>query len=137
MRVVLDANVIIAAFAARGLCAEVFEVCLLRHRIVLSRHILEEVEENLERKIKLPKHVIEELIAYLKEYAEIVVPREVEQQACRDKSDLPVLGTALAGSCTVIVTGDSDLLDLKQYRGIRILSPRQFWDYIRRSTTPS
>ena len=132
MRVVLDSNVIIAAFAARGLCAEVLEVCLLRYRIVLSRHILEEVEKNLERKIKLPRHVIEELIAYLKEYAEIVVPREVEQRACRDKSDLPVLGTALAGSCAVIVTGDSDLLDLKQYRGIRILSPRQFWDYIRR-----
>ena len=37
-----------------------------------------------------------------------------------------VLATALAGKADVIVTGDDDLLVLKEFRGIRILSPRQF-----------
>jgi predicted nucleic acid-binding protein len=41
-------------------------------------------------------------------------------------SDDVVLATALAGKADVIVTGDDDLLVLKEFRGIRILSPRQF-----------
>jgi predicted nucleic acid-binding protein len=37
-----------------------------------------------------------------------------------------VLATALAGKADVIVTGDEDLLVLKKFGGIRIVSPRQF-----------
>jgi predicted nucleic acid-binding protein len=44
-----------------------------------------------------------------------------------------VLATALAGKADVIVTGDDDLLVLKQFRGIRILSPRQFLESLDRS----
>jgi predicted nucleic acid-binding protein len=45
MRIVLDTNVIVAAFAARGLCADVFEVCLENHTIIISEFILSEVEK--------------------------------------------------------------------------------------------
>ncbi|MCI2426382.1 PIN domain-containing protein [Candidatus Acetothermia bacterium] len=62
MRVVLDTNVIVAAFAARGLCAEVFEVCLTDHGIVLSEHILSEVAEKLIDKICLPPNIVQEII---------------------------------------------------------------------------
>ncbi|HEX9670444.1 MAG TPA: putative toxin-antitoxin system toxin component, PIN family [Thermoanaerobaculia bacterium] len=50
----------------------------------------------------------------------------VEQPACRDPDDDWVLATAVAGEAEVIVTGDGDLLDLRSYRGIAILSPRAF-----------
>jgi hypothetical protein len=33
---VLDANVVVAAFAVRGLCEPVFELCLDSHEILLS-----------------------------------------------------------------------------------------------------
>lgn len=54
MRVVLDANVIIAAFAARGLCEAVLELCLSDHDIIVSRHLLDEVRRHVVGKIKLP-----------------------------------------------------------------------------------
>jgi len=43
-----------------------------------------------------------------------------------------VLATALAGKADMIVTGDEDLLVLKEFRGIRILSPRQFLEILDR-----
>jgi predicted nucleic acid-binding protein len=40
---VLDTNVLLAAFATRGLCEAVFEACLADHDVVLSEHILREL----------------------------------------------------------------------------------------------
>jgi putative PIN family toxin of toxin-antitoxin system len=87
MKVVLDTNVIVAAFATRGLCAEIFEVCLLDRIIVLSDFILSEVKEKLSNKIHLPHGIVHEIIDYLKGQAEIVNPEEVKVSACKDKDD--------------------------------------------------
>ena len=43
-----------------------------------------------------------------------------------DENDLPILGTAVAGYAETIVTGDNVLLKLRAFRGIRIISPREF-----------
>jgi len=49
----------------------------------------------------------------------------------RDKDDLPVLGTAIAGSVAALVTGDQELLALGLFRGVAILSPRDFYGRLR------
>ena len=53
MRVVLDSNVIVAAFASRGLCESILELCLDSHEVVLSEGLLAETRKNLSKKIKL------------------------------------------------------------------------------------
>jgi putative PIN family toxin of toxin-antitoxin system len=55
-------------------------------------------------------------------------------RVCRDEDDDVVLATALAGKADVIVTGDEDLLVLKKFRGIEILSPRQFLKLLDRTS---
>ena len=65
MTIILDSNVILAAFAARGLCASVFELCLDRYTILLSRHIFSEVSRVLQKKIKLPEERIALIINFL------------------------------------------------------------------------
>jgi predicted nucleic acid-binding protein len=55
----------------------------------------------------------------------------VPPRTVRDKDDLPVLGTAIAGEATCIVTGDQDLLTLRRFRGIDIVNPRTFYDRLR------
>jgi predicted nucleic acid-binding protein len=51
-------------------------------------------------------------------------------KACRDPGDVKVLGVAVAASANFIVTGAKDLLVLKTYRDVPILSPRAFSDMI-------
>ncbi len=131
MRVVLDTNVIVAAFAARGLCATVFEVCIDNHTIVTSLSILSEVERNLIKKIHLPDKLARTIMDYLREVAERVIPEELDKSACRDIDDIKVIGTALKGNARFIITGDNDLLVLKKFRDVGIMTPREFWNRLR------
>lgn len=128
MKVVLDSNVLIAAFAARGLCESLFELCLERHEIVSSAPLLAEVREKLGSKIKLPKETIDEILGFLERHTSTVVPADVPADACADPDDLMVLGTAKAGDASYLVTGDGDLLALETYEGIEIATPRRFWE---------
>ncbi|MBI5027032.1 MAG: putative toxin-antitoxin system toxin component, PIN family [Nitrospirae bacterium] len=130
MRVVLDTNVIVAAFASRGLCSEVFEVCLSDHTIIISEHILSEVKEKLISKIHLPHNITYAIINYLKEVAEIFEAEPIYENICKDKDDIKILGTALSGNARFIITGDEDLLILKRYRKTEIVSPREFWGHL-------
>ena len=131
MKVVLDANVLLAAFAARGLCEAVYQVCLGKHEIALSEHILTEVRRGLAAKLKLGTAHVDQIMALIRENAQIVKPAKIPANACRDSDDLPVLGTLAAAQADCLVTGDHDLLTLKEFSGIPILSPRAFHDRLR------
>ena len=131
MKVVLDTNVLLAAFATRGLCEAVFEVCMASHAIILSEHILTELRRHLTSKFKQPAAQADRIIAFLRQHATLVHPAKVAQNVCRDRSDLPVLGTALAARADCLITGDNDLLVLKTFENISILSPRAFHDQLR------
>ena len=134
MRLVLDANVLIAAFVARGVCAELLEHSVRVHEPVTSAAILEEVRRNLVAKIKATDSQANQTVKLLRTRLEVVEPLALGAQVCRDADDDVVLGTAIAGRCDVIVTGDKDLLDLASYREIVIVSPRGFWSLESRRT---
>ena len=132
MRVVFDSNVLIAAFATQGLCHCLFELCLGGHKVVVSSAILDEVEQKLRKKIKVPAPTIREIRFYLEKHCILDRPVPVPANACRDPKDLPILGLAAASHAQYLVSGDIDLLVLKRYHESRILSPRQLYDRLRR-----
>ena len=127
MKIVLDSNVIIAAFAARGLCKVLFESCLGNHDIILCEEILSEIANNLKRKIRLPDDVIHQILLLLRSHATLVTPQKVDIKACRDKKDLMVLGSAIAGKVQYVIAGDKDLLSVGKFKDIKIVDPRTFW----------
>ena len=127
MRLVLDSNVLIAAFVARGVCADLLEHAVRVHDPATSDFILEEVHRKLCEKIRVTKSQADEAVKLLRNRFEVVEPTTIDEEACRDPNDLPVLGTAVAARCDVLVSGDKDLLELETFRGIRIVSPGAFW----------
>ena len=130
MKVVLDANVIIAAFAAHGLCESIMEVCLSEHDIALSDDLLDEILRNLRHKLKLPADVVDNISASLREHSNFLIPVLIASDVCRDPDDVKILGLAVASDADYIVTGDEDLLILKSFQGIPILNPRAFYDIL-------
>jgi putative PIN family toxin of toxin-antitoxin system len=128
MRLVLDSNVIIAAFAARGICNALFEYCLENHDVILCEEILGEVRAALLAKIVVPEEVADEVDSYLRISAELVSPAAVDIPDLKDSSDLPVLGTAVASGASYLITGDSELLTLRKVADTEIGSPRAFWE---------
>jgi putative PIN family toxin of toxin-antitoxin system len=129
MRLVLDANVLIAAFVARGICAELLEYCVREHEVVTSAAIMEEVRRNLVDKVKVKGAQADQTVRLLRTRFEVVEPVVLDVAMSRDPDDDVVPGTAIAGRCDAIVTGDKDLLDLVSCRSIAILSPRGFWSF--------
>ena len=126
MKVVLDTNVLIAAFATQGLCHAIFELCLDQHQIILSQQILKEFSEALEKKLKVPKRTAKTTTDYLKEHAVIHRVRGPYKRIVRDASDDHVLALAQQATVDYIITGDKDLLDLKTFKNIKIVTPEVF-----------
>jgi putative PIN family toxin of toxin-antitoxin system len=125
VRIVLDTNVLVAAAATPGLCRRLIRSQMSRHEIIVSEPLLKEFRETLRRKFDFEP----ENFPFLKELtlrSEIVTVIKLSPPICRDEDDDWVLATALAGNANIILTGDNDLLVLKTFQGIRILSPRQF-----------
>jgi putative PIN family toxin of toxin-antitoxin system len=136
VRVVLDTNVLLAAFGTWGLCEALFAACLEGHQLVSSEHILDEVRRHLARAFKMPASQANRIAGFLREHSGLVDPDDVPATACRDPDDLPVLGTAVAGKVDMLVTGDHDLLDLKTFAGFRILTPRECYERLAGPTEP-
>ncbi len=131
MRILLDTNVLLSAFGAHGLCEALVAACLEGHEIVASAHLLAELRRNLVRKFRMPERTSDEIVAFVREHATIVVPVEVPHGACPDQDDLPVLGTAIAGAVDMLVTGDGELLALGRWEGIPIVGPRECYERLR------
>ena len=55
----------------------------------------------------------------------------IELFILKDKKDIPIIGTALSGNAQFLITGDKELLSLREYRNIEILSPREFWERLK------
>lgn len=129
MKLVLDTNVLLAAFLSRGACHDLLEHAQQHHQIVLSAFVLEEFRSKLASKFRIPEPVIEAALSLLMVAAEIVEPMPLASAVCRDVDDDWILATALAGSCSCLITGDKDLLALGEHAGIRILAPVEFWRF--------
>jgi putative PIN family toxin of toxin-antitoxin system len=133
VKVTPDTSALIAAYVARaGFCAELLEDVLRRHELVLSTHILDEVRRKLTFKFLFPARLVDQVLQSLTSAARKVEAAALPVHACRDPSDILVLGTAVAGDADFLVSVDNDLLDLGQYGTVDIIRPGEFWTRVTR-----
>jgi predicted nucleic acid-binding protein len=132
VRVFLDTNVLVSAFAARGLCADLFELVLLEHDLVTGIAVLGELDTALRRKVRLAPARSKEIVDFVRAQATDVVRDAAPAALSVDPPDAAVLGEARDAHAEVFVTGDAALLAVGTYDDIPILSPRQFWELLRR-----
>ncbi len=136
-RAVLDANVFVsAAIRPEGPPGRILErfVRDAAFDLVLSPAIVQEVLRALAYP-KVRKHIRSEIdlqlwfqgIAVL---ADLVAGDYQLQGVSPDPDDDKYLAAAVEGRARLVVTGDPDLLDVREHAGVRIVSPRQFLDTI-------
>ena len=129
MKILLDTNVLIAAFVARGACHELLEHCARQHTLITSDFILSEFREKLTGKFKYSQERADEAAELLISRMKVVTAAPLDVPVCRDPDDDNVLAAAVAGDCDCLITGDQDLLVIGRYHDLEILRPADFRDY--------
>lgn len=129
MRVVIDTNVLISATFWPGKPKQLLnQVRRGKIDFLTSEILLVELKEVLTRDdkpFKLSEEEAQHALAAVMDIAEIVEPHSVITR-CKDEADNRVLECAVVGQADWIITGDRDLLDLKSFEGIEIVTVAHF-----------
>jgi predicted nucleic acid-binding protein len=129
VRVFPDTNVLASAFGTRGLCADVLRLILAEHELVTGELVIEDLRGVLRRKFRVPAETVDEIESFLRSYHVEPKPLELPKLMLGDHNDLVVVASALKSKAKILVTGDQEILDLDEKpQGLRILSPREFWN---------
>lgn len=131
MNIVLDTNTVISGLFWRGAPRQVLDLARSgTFSLFTSPDLLVELADVLGRKkfstrLKQAGISVDELVFGYAALATTVRPNKIEAVIKADPDDDKVLACAKIAHAEVITSGDSHLLDLKEYEGIKIMTANQ------------
>ena len=132
MKIVLDANIFISSFFWGGNPKTVLERVITNlDDLFITREILDEIIGVMERpKFHVSKDEIEYFIATIEEIAKKVVIKNSVKKGSRDKTDDKYIECGMTVNADYIISGNTHLPELKQFKNIPILAPKEYLDII-------
>ncbi|MDZ4258267.1 MAG: putative toxin-antitoxin system toxin component, PIN family [Gemmatimonadales bacterium] len=131
MRAFLDTNVLVSAFTARGLCAELYRMLLAEHEVMTGEVNLAELRRVLAEHFRASESQLAIVEGQLRDQLIIPRPSAPSSLPIRNSDDGWVLASAIAGAAEVLITGDKDLLAVATIAPLPILTPREAWERLR------
>ncbi|MDH4137101.1 MAG: putative toxin-antitoxin system toxin component, PIN family [Anaerolineae bacterium] len=135
LRAVIDTTVWISGIFWHGIPHQILEIWKAGDfDIIVSQSILAEIGRKLNEKateFEMEAEVVNEWLDLIIGEAILVQPQE-KIRACRDPDDDLFLEAAVEGRADFIVSGDKDLTDMGEFRKIKLVKPRQFYDLLTR-----
>lgn len=128
MRLVLDTNIFISSFFWGGNPRKIMvEIINGKDTLFIAKEILQEVSSVMARpKFNVSEEYIAKFIYAIEEIANYVTLSGTMQSVCRDSKDDKILECALLANADYLITGDADLLVLKEFRGIKIITANEY-----------
>ena len=131
MNIFLDTNVLVSAFISRGLSSDIFRIIIEEHNLILSNVVLDELDKILRIKLNMPAEQVKDIFEYLNSFKIYNYTNEKSPIELRDKDDEKILVSAIKSKSDILVTGDKDLLNVRDKVEIKILSPREFLELVK------
>lgn len=128
IRAVFDTNVYLSAILFGGVCAELRDLARKgKIEVFVCEAILAEVAGVLRKKFGWNHYQISLALAEIRNFTTVIFPLQRVEIIKEDPADNRVLECALEAGVDYLVSGDrKHLLPLKEFQGVRILSPREF-----------
>ncbi|TLD40535.1 MAG: putative nucleic acid-binding protein, contains PIN domain [Candidatus Jettenia ecosi] len=126
MKIIFDSNIFISAFVIPGSKAEkaILRVIEGNDTLLISKEIIKEILEVLSTKFQRDREAISHVAVYLSDIAQEVNPTK-RIHIFKDDPDNRILECAFYGKADAIVTGDKEMLKLKEYKGIKVISLKE------------
>lgn len=126
MRILYDTNVLVTILSRRE-AVLMFKKQLTERRIIhiTSQYILGEVEAVLVEILQLTRQKAKAATRLIKRQSVVVYPKAIDKVS-RDPFDDYILAAAVAGKTDYIITADKDLLVLKRYKNVSIVTVAKF-----------
>ncbi|MDZ7593424.1 MAG: putative toxin-antitoxin system toxin component, PIN family [Thiobacillus sp.] len=131
MRAVIDTNVLISGLLWRGAPHRLLEHARSGELVLITSPVLlAELAEVMGRAkfaaiLERANTTQACILDALQRLAEVIKPPGLDTPVCRDPDDDEVLALSVAAQADLIVSGDDDLLALKEYLGVRIVNPAE------------
>ncbi|MBI2232760.1 MAG: putative toxin-antitoxin system toxin component, PIN family [Candidatus Aenigmarchaeota archaeon] len=124
----LDTNILVSSLGWKGPPHKAFSKIISGEvEMVISDEQFSELSEVLDyAKLEFTEEQKDRFKALILEVATFVKPVEKIDAVKDDPDDNMILECAVAGSVDYIVSGDQHLLNLKRFRGIKIVTAKQF-----------
>ena len=128
MKIVLDANIFISSFFWGGNPRLVLErVITGKDELYVTKEILDEIELVMGRpKFHVKKEEVDYFINSIEEIGNKIVPKRQINNASRDKTDNKYIECAIAANVDYIISGDIHLLELKEYKNVKIVTAKDY-----------
>jgi len=133
LKAVLDTNILVSGIILdKGLPHRIFKAWEEgRFLLVSSKVLIDELRRVLEyqkikQKYSLKSSQIRRVVLNVYRYSVFVENPPVVNVVDTDPADNHVIAAAWSGNADVIVSGDEDLLAIRSFRGIRIMTAREF-----------
>lgn len=130
MKLLFDTNVLISTFLAfkeGSNCYDVIDHAVEYHQLYYTPFVMEEFKRVFKEDFHYPESVIDKFATFITTFFTKADTADTVESVSRDSKDNQILADALRNSIEVIVTGDNDLLMLETHRGIKIISPKDYW----------
>ncbi len=127
MRVVFDTNILVSALTLPGGRADsaLRRIVGGEDSLAVSRSIIDELLSVLARKFAYDREALSRVAVFLADLGEFVEPKQ-SFRILADEPDNRILECAVAAGADLIVTGDRAMLAEAEFRGIRIVSLREY-----------
>ncbi len=127
MKIVLDTNIYISALILPGGQAEkaIFKILEEKHELLISKPILNEILMVLSKKFIRDRENLSRVALWITDIATFVIPKG-RIEILKDEPDNRILECAIEGNADIIVTGDKDMLKLRKFKNIKIISLKYF-----------
>jgi putative PIN family toxin of toxin-antitoxin system len=131
VKVFFDTNVLVSAYTARGICANLLRYILAEHEFLTGEVNLMELRYVLRDRFRTSPALIATVEAELRDEHIAPKPMKPSPLTIRDPDDRWVLASAVDGQADLLVTGDQDLLAIADRAPLAIVDPRGCWNRLR------
>ena len=136
MRILIDTNILISGLYFHGLPKKLLrEIDLEKFNLCVNEEIISEYTDKIDNKFSKSKYILdkdlrEKIFSSFKNFNKVS-----DLKICRDPDDDKFINCAIDAKAIYIVSGDNDLLTLKNFAGVEIVTAREFYEkYIKTST---